>query len=134
MQIRDLHGNAKMSLGLCFLINDIWAWYLCYFKSNKTCIKVGFTYDHLHITCFITIVIGCKWGTMSQHDYFRKTLQVFSPKKPFSYEWILEQCFLQVLIINAYSFPNTLYIYTSFLNKYEFLKVSWFFINLVLCL
>jgi hypothetical protein len=28
-------------------------------------------------------------------------------KKTFLYEWILEQCFLQFVVINAYSCPST---------------------------
>jgi hypothetical protein len=54
-----------------------------------------------------------------------KDYMSFNPKKTFSYEWILEQFFLQLIIINAYSCPSTWhYYFSSFLNKYEFLKMS----------
>jgi hypothetical protein len=36
---------------------------------------------------------------------------VFFPKTIFSYEWILEQLFLQLVIINAYSYPSTWHVF-----------------------
>jgi hypothetical protein len=53
----------------------------------------------------------------------KKIVHVFFPKKYFSYEWILEHFLLQLVIINAYSCPNTCHVFfPSFKNKYEFLK------------
>jgi hypothetical protein len=85
--------------------------------------------SHVLLPLDMHFLIGAneiQWANMITLE---KDYKFFSPKKAFSYEWILEQCFLQVVIINAYSFPNTwyIYIYIIFLNKYEFLKVSWFF-------
>jgi hypothetical protein len=71
-----------------------------------------------------------KWNRMIQHDYFRKGLYVLFPKNISSYEWILKKIILQLVIINAYSCPNTWHFYSSsFFNKV--LKVSWFLINSV---
>ncbi len=62
----------------------------------------------------------------------KKDYMSFLPKKTFSYEWILEQFFLQLIIINAYSCPSMWHVFfSSFWNKYEFLKVSWFLVNSV---
>jgi hypothetical protein len=51
---------------------------------------------------------GCKQDITSQHDYFTKGLYVFFTKnKLFSYEWILKQFILQLVIINVYNCPST---------------------------
>jgi hypothetical protein len=50
----------------------------------------------------------------------QKGLQVLFTKKKLSYEWILEQCFWQLIIINAYNGPSIWYVFfPSILNKYE---------------
>jgi hypothetical protein len=36
-----------------------------------------------------------------------KDYMSFCPKIFFSYKWIFEQCFSQIVIINVYSCPNT---------------------------
>jgi hypothetical protein len=75
-----------------------------------------------------------KQDTMNQHDYFKKGLYVFIPKNFFI--WMnFGTMFLQLVIINVYSCPGTWHVFfSSLLNKYEFLKLSWFLVNLVFCL
>jgi len=50
---------------------------------------------------------GCKQDQMNQQHYFRKGLHMFfCPKIIFSYKWIFEQSFLQIVIINDYNCPS----------------------------
>jgi hypothetical protein len=69
--------------------------------------------------------------TMRQHDYFKKGFHVFFP----NFVFILINFgtfFWQFVIINAYSSLSTRHFFClSFLNKCEFLKVSWFLVNLM---
>jgi len=44
---------------------------------------------------------------MNEHDYLKQGLHVLFPQKTYSYEGILEQFFLQLVIINVYSCSNT---------------------------
>jgi hypothetical protein len=77
-----------------------------------------------------------KWDTKNQHEYFIKWLYVFFFKFVFSYEWILEQLFLQLVIINVYNCPSTCqFFFFIIFNKYDFfMKVSWFLANSMFCL
>jgi hypothetical protein len=66
---------------------------------------------------------------MSHHDYFKKGLHIIFPKKTFSYKWIVEQCFLQYVIINVYSCPSTWNVFLYIIFKWK-----WIFENLmILC-
>jgi hypothetical protein len=51
--------------------------------------------------------MGCRQDTMSQHDYYRKGLHVFFPKKTFFIQMSFGTIFLQFVVINAYNCPNT---------------------------
>jgi hypothetical protein len=64
---------------------------------------------------------------MNHHDYFKKGLHIIFPEKTFSYEWILEQLFLQFVIINAYSCPNTWHVFL-----YIILEWKWILENLLI--
>jgi hypothetical protein len=72
----------------------------------------------------------CKWDTMSQWNYCKKGLHVLFVKKKISYEWILGKkkivtCYTKCSYLSKYM---TCF-FSSFLNKYEFLKVFWFLVN-----
>jgi hypothetical protein len=45
----------------------------------------------------------------------KRTTCFFLPIFSSSYEWILEQCFLRLVIINAYSCPNTWHVFFFFI-------------------
>jgi hypothetical protein len=66
---------------------------------------------------------GRKRNTMSQHDYFWIGLHVHFIKKNI---FIWMNCGTIFYNKYLYSYPNTYFFGLSFLNKYEFLKVSWF--------
>jgi hypothetical protein len=54
------------------------------------------------------------------------------PKKTFSYQYILEQFFLQLVIIMLIvAQVHDMFFSSSILNKYEFLKVSLFLVDSV---
>jgi hypothetical protein len=72
-------------------------------------------------------IMGCKQDIMSQHITLENDYMSFSQN--------FGTMFLQLIIINAYSCPCTWHVFSSsFLNKYEFLKMSWFLVNSVFCL
>ncbi len=78
------------------------------------------------------------WNPRVQTGYIEpiglleKGLHVHIAKTNFFIWMNLEQFFLQLVIINAYSWTSTWHVlFSSFLNKYEFLKVSWFLVNSV---
>jgi len=56
---------------------------------------------------WLTLKLGCKNDTMSQWYYYKKGLHVFFLNSFFSYEWILEDFFGQLVIINAYNCTST---------------------------
>jgi hypothetical protein len=56
----------------------------------------------------LNIVMACKHDIMSQQDKCQKGVYILFPQKTvFSYERILEQFVLQLVIMNAYSCPST---------------------------
>jgi hypothetical protein len=69
---------------------------------------------------------------LSQRDYWKKRLHVFFARKNFFIWMNFGTMFLQLVIIIAYSCPSTLFFSSSFLNKYKFLKVSWFLVTSML--
>jgi hypothetical protein len=83
----------------------------------------------------LTTIIGQRGANKIQWTNgitIKKDYMSFFPQKTPSYEWILEQFCLQLVIINANSYPSTWHVFSSsFFNKYEFLKLSLFLINLM---
>jgi hypothetical protein len=66
---------------------------------------------------------GCKRNTMSQHDYFWKGLHIHFPRKNI---FIWMNCGTLCYNKCLYSCPDIFFFGLSFLNKYEFFKVSRF--------
>jgi hypothetical protein len=79
---------------------------------------------------------------MNQYDYFRKGLYVFSPKILFPYESILEQFFLQLVIINLnlkfhqmdflFEFLDV-HMNEKIITYHDFHGFKWKNINIYLC-
>jgi len=60
----------------------------------------------------IVYIGGCKQDTMSQHDYFRKGLHVFFPKRNYFIWMNFGTMFLTIFfIINVYSCPNIWHVF-----------------------
>jgi hypothetical protein len=108
-------------------------------QQKNTCdVKLGWWnpngWKHIHINWLkpesdkfwhLMVIWGCKYVDRNQRDYFTKGLTILFIY--FSYEWIFEWIFLQLVIKNTYSCPNTPHISCySLLNKYEFFKVCKF--------
>jgi hypothetical protein len=65
------------------------------------------------------------WVLMGYNELTRLVEKKKLPKKTFSYEYILEQFFLQLVIIMLIvAQVHDMFFPSSFLNKYEFLKMS----------
>jgi hypothetical protein len=107
----------------CLLFNLFFSIF-CYFLIRL------FLFTYIY---FFSVIFNYKQGQTRYNEptwLFLKRIICFFPKKPFPYQWILEQFFLQLVIINVYSCPNTWHLFfSSILNKYEILKVSWLLVN-----
>ncbi len=102
--IQSLRLSLPLSLNKCLIEKDLFI----LLKGNG----IFFT---------LSVYLGANMIKWTNGIIIKNDCMFFFPQKTFSYEWILEQFFWQLVIINAYSCPSTWHVFfSSFFNKYEF--------------
>jgi hypothetical protein len=132
IKCRQCHGFSKDAKGLLMLCRSLlrdnnWGveivqFDVIYFQNNHPCVlnnlfNIGTWKNWMDWKRVQTWYSEPAW-------LVKKILPFFFPKKTFSYEWILEQFFLQLVITNVYSCPKymTCFFLHHFLINMNFWK------------